>query len=84
VSCVLFSLIFNRTSVSGASQVTVKNFISVMERVMRPYVSSAMKVHTCLRKRVAVLISGSGTNLQVYFSGCSYFWQWQNSAGVFC
>lgn len=48
----------------GASQVRVKNFVSVMERVMRPYVSSAMRVHTHNRKRVAVLISGDGSNLQ--------------------
>jgi hypothetical protein len=32
---------------------------------MRPYVSSAVKVHTHNRKRVAVLISGNGSNLQV-------------------
>ena len=38
-----------------------------MESVMRPYVSSAVKVHTHNRKRVAVLISGNGSNLQVCF-----------------
>jgi len=38
-----------------------------MESVMRPYVSTAMKVHTHNRKRVAVLISGDGSNLQVCF-----------------
>jgi hypothetical protein len=63
----LCSLILHLTSVSGASQVRVKNFISVMESVMRPYVGAAVRVHTHNRKRVAVLISGSGTNLQVCF-----------------
>jgi len=38
-----------------------------MESVMRPYVGLAMKVHTHNRKRVAVLISGNGSNLQVCF-----------------
>jgi hypothetical protein len=65
MSCMLYSLIIHRTSLSGASQVRVKNFISVMERVMRLYVHSAMRVHTHNRKRVAVLISGDGSNLQV-------------------
>jgi hypothetical protein len=69
---VLFCLVFVQsdlyhTSVSGASQVRVKNFISVMESVMRPYIGAAMRVHTHNRKRVAVLISGTGSNLQVCF-----------------
>jgi hypothetical protein len=53
--------------VSDASQVEVTNFIPVMETAMRPYVNMVMKTHTQNRKRVGVLISGTGTNLQVFF-----------------
>ncbi|XP_069683657.1 trifunctional purine biosynthetic protein adenosine-3 [Periplaneta americana] len=47
-----------------ASQVDVTNFVPVMEALMRPYVKSVVKLHAPERKRVGVLISGSGTNLQ--------------------
>lgn len=47
-----------------ASRVEVANFVFAMEAVMRPYVNLVMKVHTRNRKRVGVLISGTGTNLQ--------------------
>lgn len=68
VLCLVFVLSDpHHTSLSGMSQVRVKNFISVMESMMRPYVSLAMRVHTHDRKRVAVLISGDGSNLQVCF-----------------
>lgn len=58
---------FYFTFLSDASQVIVKNFVSVMETVMKPYMNSVMRVHTRSRKRVGVLISGSGTNLQVFY-----------------
>ena len=45
-------------------QVVVKHFESAMLSVMRPYVPSLLCMTTLQRKRVAVLISGSGTNLQ--------------------
>ncbi|XP_063228160.1 trifunctional purine biosynthetic protein adenosine-3 isoform X2 [Bacillus rossius redtenbacheri] len=45
-------------------RVEVDNFISSMERVMQPYVPSLVRSLQPNRKRVAVLISGSGTNLQ--------------------
>ncbi|KAK7866200.1 hypothetical protein R5R35_001415 [Gryllus longicercus] len=46
------------------SLVVVDNFVSVMEAAMKPYVPSLVKYHVPDRKRVGVLISGSGTNLQ--------------------
>ncbi|KAJ4445407.1 hypothetical protein ANN_07212 [Periplaneta americana] len=54
--------------VSDVSQVDVTNFVPVMETVMRPYVKSVVKSHAPERKRVGVLISGSGTNLQKFNS----------------
>jgi hypothetical protein len=57
--------------VPDASQVEVRNFIPAMETVMRPYVNVVMKTHTQNRKRVGVLISGTGTNLQVFSTGYS-------------
>lgn len=55
------------TFLSDASQVIVKNFVSVMETVMRPYVNLTVRIHTRSRKRVGVLISDNGTNLQVFY-----------------
>jgi uncharacterized Fe-S cluster-containing radical SAM superfamily enzyme len=63
--------VFCSASLSDTSQVEVTNFVSAMEAVMRPYVNLVMKAHTQNRKRVGVLISGTGTNLQVSFIGYS-------------
>ncbi|CAG9835950.1 unnamed protein product [Diabrotica balteata] len=45
-------------------QVIVHNFSEVMEASMRKYVPSVVENTPSLKKRVGVLISGSGTNLQ--------------------
>uniref|UniRef100_A0A6P7G941 Trifunctional purine biosynthetic protein adenosine-3 n=1 Tax=Diabrotica virgifera virgifera TaxID=50390 RepID=A0A6P7G941_DIAVI len=45
-------------------QVIVHNFSEVMEAAMRKYVPSVVENTPSLKKRVGVLISGSGTNLQ--------------------
>lgn len=59
---------------SDASQVAVTNFVPAMETVMRPYVNLVTKARARNSKRVGVLISGTGTNLQVsliaYNLGC--------------
>lgn len=47
-----------------SEQVVVRNFSEVMELSMRPFVPLIMKRHSAPKKRVGVLISGSGTNLQ--------------------
>jgi subtilase family serine protease len=44
----------------GKSKVRVNNFVYVMERVMRKYVSLEMKVKNKKRKRVEVIIYGNG------------------------
>nr|CAD7396078.1 unnamed protein product [Timema poppensis] len=49
---------------AGDSHVEVINFQSSMEGVMKPYVASMVQSRAPVRKRVGVLISGSGTNLQ--------------------
>lgn len=42
----------------------VKNFLQILERSMRSFVPALVTRLSQTRKRVAVLISGSGTNLQ--------------------
>ena len=42
----------------------VKNFATAMERIMRPHVPFCISMNSVQKKRVGVLISGSGTNLQ--------------------
>nr|CAD7586704.1 unnamed protein product [Timema genevievae] len=49
---------------AGDSYVEVINFQSSMEGVMKPYIASVVQSRAPVRKRVGVLISGSGTNLQ--------------------
>ncbi|KAL3273731.1 hypothetical protein HHI36_015160 [Cryptolaemus montrouzieri] len=46
------------------TQVVVENFSEVMEAAMKPYVQKLVEKHSVAKKRVGVLISGSGTNLQ--------------------
>lgn len=48
----------------AGEQVIVKNFSEVMEPLMRKYVPEVVKLNATPKKRVGVLISGSGTNLQ--------------------
>lgn len=41
------------------------NFVEEMEKLMRPFLPTLLRSGLCpLKKRVGVLISGSGTNLQ--------------------
>lgn len=47
-----------------SSQVEVDNFEQVMNTAMRPFMKSIVNMLAPVRKRVGVLISGSGTNLQ--------------------
>ncbi|CAG9812407.1 unnamed protein product [Phaedon cochleariae] len=49
---------------SVSEQVTVKHFSDVMEASMRPHIPSVVRNQPVSKKRVGVLISGSGTNLQ--------------------
>ncbi|XP_063917756.1 trifunctional purine biosynthetic protein adenosine-3 [Zophobas morio] len=51
-----------------AEQVIVKNFSKVLEAKMKPFVPSLVSKITT-KKRVGVLISGSGTNLQALIDG---------------
>ncbi|KAI4457143.1 trifunctional purine biosynthetic protein adenosine-3-related [Holotrichia oblita] len=44
--------------------VIVNNFMDVMETRMRKYVPEAVSLHATPKKKVGVLISGTGTNLQ--------------------
>jgi phosphoribosylamine--glycine ligase / phosphoribosylglycinamide formyltransferase / phosphoribosylformylglycinamidine cyclo-ligase len=45
--------------------VKVLNFVEEMEKLMRPFLPTLLTSGLCpLKKRVGVLISGSGTNLQ--------------------
>ncbi|XP_059475741.1 trifunctional purine biosynthetic protein adenosine-3 [Neocloeon triangulifer] len=47
------------------AQVLVNNFVEEMEKLMRPFLPTLLRSGLCpLKKRVGVLISGSGTNLQ--------------------
>lgn len=52
-------------------QVVVNYFESAIQSVMRPYIPSLLSMTTLKRKRVAVLISGSGTNLQALIDSTS-------------
>jgi len=46
-------------------QVKVLNYVEEMEKLMRPFLPTLLRSGLCpLKKRVGVLISGSGTNLQ--------------------
>ncbi|XP_043282718.1 trifunctional purine biosynthetic protein adenosine-3 [Venturia canescens] len=51
-------------AVRGHSRVTVQNFASAIETKMRAYVPSLVESLSSRPKKVGVLISGSGTNLQ--------------------
>lgn len=42
----------------------MKHFSEIMEGFMRPYIPKIVQKHLEPKKRVGVLISGSGTNLQ--------------------
>lgn len=42
----------------------MSNFTEVMEPLMRPYIPKIVQMNAVAKKRVGVLISGSGTNLQ--------------------
>ncbi|XP_047110551.1 trifunctional purine biosynthetic protein adenosine-3 isoform X2 [Schistocerca piceifrons] len=53
-----------KLSSTGVPRVHVENFVPEMERIMRPFVESVVAAKEPPRKRVGVLISGSGTNLQ--------------------
>lgn len=46
------------------SQVEINNFAEAMESLMNPYIPMVVKTRMVQRKRVAVLISGTGTNLK--------------------
>lgn len=45
-------------------QVEILNFAEAMESLMKPYIPMVVKSRMVQRKRVAVLISGTGTNLK--------------------
>jgi len=47
------------------SYVEVKKFANAMEPLMRPHIQTYVAARMHPKMRVAVLISGSGTNLQV-------------------
>ncbi|KAB0793732.1 hypothetical protein PPYR_13352 [Photinus pyralis] len=49
---------------ADAKSVTVDNFMKSMDLIMRPFVADATSKLCVRKKRVGVLISGSGTNLQ--------------------
>lgn len=49
---------------SDSSQVLISNFSNQMALLMRPYIPNIPALYLRPRKRVAVLISGTGTNLQ--------------------
>lgn len=50
--------------VLDVKQVVVNNFIERMDLIMRPYLPGFIQQHIVEKKKVGVLISGSGTNLQ--------------------
>lgn len=56
--------IIGRVTKKTQEQVIVKNFSQVMEQSMRPYVPQLVSKLSQTKKKVGVLISGSGTNLQ--------------------
>lgn len=45
-------------------QVIVDNFVDNMDKVMRPFLPNVIQYKAIEKKKVGVLISGSGTNLQ--------------------
>lgn len=49
---------------ADSPQVVIKNFTGQMEKVMRPFVPQLIQRNLVAKKKVGVLISGSGTNLQ--------------------
>ncbi|KRT78434.1 hypothetical protein AMK59_6588, partial [Oryctes borbonicus] len=51
-------------SINGSSSVIVNNMTDVMESSMRKYVPQAVNLNATPKKKVGVLISGTGTNLQ--------------------
>lgn len=51
-------------NIDGQSRVHVENFEKVLEQQMKQYVPSLVATLSKPLKRVGVLISGSGTNLQ--------------------
>ncbi|CAB3361816.1 Hypothetical predicted protein [Cloeon dipterum] len=54
-----------RSKSAGGPQVLVNNFVEEMEILMRPFLPTLLRSGMCpLKKRVGVLISGGGTNLQ--------------------
>ncbi|XP_019761020.1 trifunctional purine biosynthetic protein adenosine-3 isoform X1 [Dendroctonus ponderosae] len=53
-----------RITKKDQDQVVVKNFTNVLEQTMRPYVPELISKLSESKKKVGVLISGSGTNLQ--------------------
>lgn len=59
ISCILIN-----SSILGEQQVKISNFADAMEPLMRRYVPKLISRLAPKRKRVGVLISGSGTNLQ--------------------
>ncbi|KAJ8959037.1 hypothetical protein NQ318_022292 [Aromia moschata] len=48
----------------AGERVVVHNFSEAMDRAMRPYIPELVRKHAVVKKKVGVLISGSGTNLQ--------------------
>jgi ABC-type thiamine transport system ATPase subunit len=57
--------ITERCIISDEPAVVVENFAAAIEPAMRPFVGHLVS-QLSARKRVGVLISGSGTNLQVH------------------
>ncbi|KAK9888335.1 hypothetical protein WA026_000591 [Henosepilachna vigintioctopunctata] len=57
-------VIGNVTKNANGEQVIVDNFSEVMELGMRPFIPQVVEKYSMSKKRVGVLISGSGTNLQ--------------------
>lgn len=54
----------NESVFVDCAQVIVNNFMDIMETRMRKYVPDAVSLHATPKKKVGVLISGTGTNLQ--------------------
>lgn len=71
VSRQLHSNVIGEVTVRKAeeSQVNVVNFAKKLSQLMITYVPSVVKVYQTPIKRVAVLISGTGTNLQALING---------------
>lgn len=51
--------------IDDESSVEVKKFANALEPLMRPHIQTYVESRMHPKMRVAVLISGSGTNLQV-------------------